>query len=763
MEYISFSFDKIITYTKNNTEKKKYIGLPTDWSKLTKSSINPLHSGRGILTGKINNITIIDFDNEDSFNTFWSNNKHLNMYDYKMVKTRRGYHIYFEYNKDCITGTDCFNDYIDIDIRNDGGFITAPPTHYTCLDGSIFSYEDLGGNILPMPNELLCKLKTKPKQEIKKNDEIKNGIINELCDIINIKYIDCYSDWLRIVFSLASINNYELAKSVSMKSIKYEDESFDRVYSSNKGLCTIGTIYYYAKLSNPTEYLKIIIKFNEKNIDNVIKSPTQENMARCFVELFGDDFIYTNDKIYYFNGIVWEESKLALRRKFTNDFTNLFLDKQIFYMNKMKLYDADGDEYKNYKLKCDAIYKIIVSLQSNKNIKDVCNDAIKPYIENKNIEFEINPYIFCFENKIFDLQKCDFVLPYKYDYMTLTTGYNYTSPTSEQINKMNNVISDIFPIESERALYLIILSTGLFGKTLEYFTLANGTGRNGKGLLNELAIKTFGNYAYTCSNVVLMNDLKDGTNQSIANMNHKRFIIYREPKESINSKLNSSVIKELTGGSEINARGIYSSNTKTNLKGTHIEECNAKPKIDGEVNDALLKRIIDIPFRTSFTANNKDEIDRENNILMPDSSFKELSFQNDYKIALFHILIPYWKMYNEHKQNINDFIPESIKNIGIKYLQDGDDIFSWFQENYILTDNAHDIVQLKDIYDLFKDSEYYMNLSKSAKRELNKMKFCEKLSKNIFLKKYHKEYVFLKNDGNNTQIRNVIINYKLNQ
>ena len=59
-----------------------------------------------------------------------------------------------------------------------------------------------------------------------------------------------------------------------------------------------------------------------------------------------------------------------------------------------------------------------------------------------------------------------------------------------------------------------------------------------------------------------------------------------------------------------------------------------------------------------------------------------------------------------------------------------------------------------------------MNLSKSAKRELNKMKFCEKLSKNIFLKKYYKEMVqgeWVKELFGTPKICNLLINYKLNQ
>jgi hypothetical protein len=47
------------------------------------------------------------------------------------------------------------------------------------------------------------------------------------------------------------------------------------------------------------------------------------------------------------------------------------------------------------------------------------------------------------------------------------------------------MLDKIFIIKDERELYLIILATGLYGQTLEKFILANGEGRNGKGVLNE--------------------------------------------------------------------------------------------------------------------------------------------------------------------------------------------------------------------------------------------------------------------------------------
>ena len=38
---------------------------------------------------------------------------------------------------------------------------------------------------------------------------------------------------------------------------------------------------------------------------------------------------------------------------------------------------------------------------------------------------------------------------------------------------------------------------------------------------------------------------------------------------------------------EMNARGLYSSNTNTVLKATNILECNERPKMSGETDEAI--------------------------------------------------------------------------------------------------------------------------------------------------------------------------------
>ena len=285
MEGIVFSFTGITTQLKNGIEKKELHDLPFGWKDLTQSSINPSHKGFGRLTGKVAGITVFDFDNIESFDKFWDDHPTLNIYDYKMVQTRKGFHVYFEYDADCKQGTNVSNKYEGVDIRNDGGFVICPPSHYTCLDGSVFTYKNSCGKILPVPNEFKSILKGNEVKTINKTiSKCSDDIIVELSSIIDIKYIDNYSDWIKLVWAFSNEEKYyDLAKQVSQRSSKYEDKCFDDLWKSSKKKITLGTIYYYAKKSNPEEYMNIIIKYSTNQIEEILKNPTQENMARCFI------------------------------------------------------------------------------------------------------------------------------------------------------------------------------------------------------------------------------------------------------------------------------------------------------------------------------------------------------------------------------------------------------------------------------------------------------------------------------------------------
>ena len=605
-------------------------------------------------------------------------------------------------------------------------------------DEAVSDITDLSVSTIIEYNSAISKIKFNEKEEVKLEE------IRETSEIIDIKYLDSYNDWIRILWSLKSQNenNKEIALNISKKSTKFNNDDFEKYwnqYNKEDIKLTIGTLRYYAKLSDNEEYMKIRIKYNQSKINQLLRHPTQEKMAQVFYEMFGDDFIYNQRKVYYFNGIVWETSENNLRRKFTGDFTKVFLNEEVESFKKLKDLEQENDNYRAVSEKNRSLRKIIGQLQSNSNIRAICNDAIIPYIENIKVSFENNSYVFCFTNKVYDLKKYEFNdYGNREDYMTMTTGYDYRPATEKEKETLNDILNKIFPLKDERKLYLIILSTGLFGKTLENFVVANGSGRNGKGLINELAEKMFGNYAYNCTNAILLNDRKDGANQTISNMTNKRIIFYREPNTENNQKLNVSTIKELTGGNKINARAIYCIDSDTILKGTHIMECNEKPLMSGQTNEGITDRYIDIKFRSTFTRKD-EEVNEEDYIYKCNVKFKETNFQEEHKYALFEILLEHWKEYNDNEQNITKFIPKSVEEDGLEYLKKSNEVFNWFDENYEKSEDDTDIIKLGDAYEEFKTSDIYMNYTKVERREMNRSRFIEKLSKNIFLRKYYKE------------------------
>lgn len=294
-----------------------------------------------------------------------------------------------------------------------------------------------------------------------------------------------------------------------------------------------------------------------------------------------------------------------------------------------------------------------------------------------------------------------------------------------------------------------ILSTGLEGRCLEKFTIANGNGRNGKGLIHDLYLYALGNYGLIANSAILFETNKTGSNPEKNNIDKKRFVIFREPPEK--SKFENSVIKELTGGGSFSARGHHESITEKKLYCTIIVECNKKPLFSEEPTQADILRLIDIYFRSSFVEDD-ELIDETKYIFKGNKEYKIYDFQDAHKCALLHLLFNRYKKYKDN--NYKFIIPDTIKQRTQLYLELSCNILGWFKDTYDKTDNKMDIIKLKDLFSAFKQSEYYFNLSKYDKRKYNYSFFDNYFATNIFFKNYY----FI---GDNNNYPNHIKYYKL--
>ena len=461
-----------------------------------------------------------------------------------------------------------------------------------------------------------------------------------------------------------------------------------------------------------------------------------------YFKILYDKFIYYDSTLYYFNGVYWEQDYNMINiynfidKQFYGKLLHYYCKQRELIIKNVSLQQDTKDELKKQLQPLEIFHKQISHLRQNKYRKtlteDICNK-----LYDKTIVFNSNPNLFAFNNKIFDLANNTIIDPNPFDYISVTCGYNYdTNYDANKITEFDAILDTIFPNKENKYYYLECLATGLTGYQVENLFIATGQGGNGKGVINTQMLKTTGNYGYKLSNNVLLNEIKEGANPQIANLHQKRFALSTEP--SNNKTMCSATLNEITGDKTINARMAYSNKCDITLCLSLFLECNNLPKLD-VVNDAIERRIRTIPFVSSFKSIDVYEktIDKTN-IFIGNPYYKTDEFIESHKQALFHILSPICKQFIENGLILSK-VPSECKSAAIDYLAQSDNIYEWVCEKYEKTDKANDFVYVKEMYEMFKSSSYFENLSKSDKRIFTQKKFIENIKTNLFMKANFKD------------------------
>jgi P4 family phage/plasmid primase-like protien len=498
----------------------------------------------------------------------------------------------------------------------------------------------------------------------------------------------------------------------------------------------------FLKKDMKDDYLNIL----DKNLkfDFMYKNYLSTGLLSEYFRIIYDNFIFVNGNLYYYDNIRWiidNDKKYTKLHNFVENNFYIHLSKKIakemVFINNTLINDED-----KYKIEKEKIMNFLNYINKLKdfNYRKTLIEDICIHITNNDIEFDNYPFYFTFNNKIFDLENNKFIEPKIEYYISNSCGYNY----NDFINKddeilFNKLLCQIQPDEIQRKYYLQALSTSLLGKQIDKLFILTGKGGNGKSLMNNIMEKILGDYSYKLQSKALCEDMKTGANPEIAKMHNKRFIYVQEPDKD--KKINSSVMKEITGSNTLNVRECYSNKTLINLKCSLFLECNNIPKID-EVNDAITRRIRIIDFPSKFLEKEKyDEAISQNinNVYLRNDDYKDNSFIERIRIIFINIL---FKSFNEWKNNNYEFIKcENVNKNTSDYMAISDDIFEWFKSVYEIKENNDDnidddIITFKDIYKNFSNSTFFNNLSKKDKREYNFNFFCEKINDNLFLQKY---------------------------
>ena len=573
--------------------------------------------------------------------------------------------------------------------------------------------------------------------------------LKEICDCFPNNWIDSYDDFLKIGTAIKNsfkrgdtiipggfqfFNTYCQKHPNYMKKNDWTKQGNFKAYEKFTGKCDKRYLYnQLKKLPNGRQKTQeIIMKYSTQDL---IESGTDMDLAKLFLGINNNHTVCHNQiKEYEYSGHYvesWAESLEGdiaeeLRTYFENCILMLINNEEITPENEKLI-----DSYKKIKLNCQSSSKI---------------QAIKRFVigmlkkDGRDIIWDNNPYLFAFKNCIVDLRTGITKTSSREDYIKKFSNCKYEKADDALILELNKIIESIFPIENERIYYLSILSTGMLGIPTHIFSIANGGGRNGKGLLHSLFMKLLGKYGYKSHPSVLQTDIGHSGNPAVANMDGARFILYSEP--DLRKPLKTMTINSFTScDGEVSGRALYSNVTTFQMKATHIMECNKKPGFTSEETDQnnTRERIRDIPFRSTFLTEspNFGGISDSGGIISKcNPEFKTPDWQEKMALPLFHILLPYAKEYIKTKTLKT---PDSIRQRSYEYLDSNNIFINWFKENFQkLTKDKLALrkknvlptaYKLGELYELFCDSTEYSQAQN--KKDLIRKEVYNKLSKYI--------------------------------
>ena len=136
-------------------------------------------------------------------------------------------------------------------------------------------------------------------------------------------------------------------------------------------------------------------------------------------------------------------------------------------------------------------------------------------------------------------------------------------------------------------------------------------------------------------------------------------------------------------------------------------ECNDKPRMKESPTQADSERIVDILFPSFFTSDETLWND-EKHIYPKDTLLKEQKWKNNHKNAFMNILIQYLlTLKNEANYNIEKYVPESVNQRSMAYLQDSFDIHNIFTSLFEKRSNDSSIIaSYKDSRGNFNDTDW---------------------------------------------------------
>jgi P4 family phage/plasmid primase-like protien len=546
---------------------------------------------------------------------------------------------------------------------------------------------------------------TKKEYKIRNMTEILEKC-KRLLQIISDERAEVYSDWMAIGWALYNITNGSsdgliLWSEFSERCSQKYDEAvcITQWNKMEKRNITIGTLAYYAKQDNPTEYNKIAAVELFSRVKQCVMTGSHYDIAKAMYEKYGQSFVCSSivhNTWYQFENHRWRkiDDGVFLRNKLSEDMCTKVMETvntDFMNMDEGARALAIAEQKKAQNL-CDKL--------KSTNFKNCVMKEMKEVFYNEKFSKLLNKdnFLLGFDNGVYDLRHNVFRQGIPEDYISLKMGVDYSEYKEEDplIKEIEEFLEKIFPDRSIRTYFLDIMSNVFVGgnkkKIVQFWS---GEGDNGKSVVESFFEKIFGEYTVKLPTALLVGKRTASSSacpELVRAAGGVRWCVLQEPDRK--DVINNGILKELSGNDSFYARGLFKDGEDYDPSFSLGVICNEPPVVLGD--KATWNRIRVIPFESVFcmdAPNSWEEQLRQKRFPM-DPYFKEEKLPLLLKPML-------WYMLNHRKKERLFIEPAKVKGATESYRKKND-IFMQFADETTVVDPKGKIT-LSELYINFKE------------------------------------------------------------
>lgn len=561
-------------------------------------------------------------------------------------------------------------------------------------------------------------------------------LVAKFIGCIKAEFFKPYDNWIRFITCLKSISTMSACKSLCLKACrkpkKYdtdEAEASTRVKWDEiepDGRMTMGTLRYWAKQSNPEEYLKVV-----KSSYRLMVLGNINQVAEVFASEVAGTLVYA--------GCAGKSD-----HKFFQYHEHLRLWAEV---------DESAVAYTMVEvmpLVCDRIREDILATSKAENAQDqaklvfsignkigqgmgsryipplrvILNPAVakSPFLKDKAFKLDERPELLPLENGVWNFKtgKLEMYDRSHYCSYRIPICYNPDADTTD----IQTAFEMWFNGDKTKIDFLKYwLGYCLTGETSrdEFMIVYGSKGGNGKTLLFEeiLGEDIFGNHLYQAlAEDALMK--KGGTNDSLFDAQGKRLLMLSEVgKATGRNKLNVEILKKWSGRGEIAARAVYERERRFKPMGKLVMLTNQLPELpadDGGIARRLIVLEQNIPFvKPDLYITYSEEMRNSGQVRKQDENFVKRLRQN--KEGWVKWLV---EGAMEFMADPKRKAPESILEYSETARTECDKYASWMKANLLMTRVPTDVIRFRSIADYFCKESGVSVQNTSVKEELKR-------------------------------------------